>query len=80
MFLFATDFSDLKSSLNIIQYYETLSIEYLVEQFEEHTGQIVPEEAIRKFKMIGLSNIDFLTSDFLNNYNLKNLIQYENTI
>lgn len=55
--------------------YNQMSLEKCVEDFEEFTGQKVPKEAIEEFKYCGLSNVDFFTSDWLNRYGLKNLLQ-----
>lgn len=55
--------------------YNKMPLEQLVEEFEEYTGQKVPQEAITKYKFTGLNNVDFVTSDWLNNYGLKNLLQ-----
>jgi hypothetical protein len=55
--------------------YNKMDLEDVVKEFEEYTNQKVPQKAIDDFKFIGLNNIDFLTSDWLNKFGLKNLIQ-----
>jgi hypothetical protein len=58
--------------------YNKMELEDCVSEFETYTNQKVPKEAIEEFKFIGLNNVDFFTSDWLNRYNLKNLLQFEN--
>ncbi len=55
--------------------YNKMDLEDVVKEFEEFTNQKVPKEAIEEFKFCGLSNIDFLTSDWLNNFGIKNILQ-----
>lgn len=43
--------------------------------FEKYSRQIIGVNIISDFIILGLSNIDFLFSDFLNKYGLKNLAQ-----
>jgi hypothetical protein len=65
-------------ALEIEKTYNNMSIDELAEEFEQYTNQKIPKEAIRQFKFMGLCPVDFVTSDWLNNYNLKNLQQFEN--
>jgi hypothetical protein len=65
-------------ALRFITKYNRMPLDELVKEFEEYTEQTVPEEAVSNFKLIGLNNIDFVTSDYLNSYDLKNLFQYVN--
>ncbi len=55
--------------------YNQMDLDDVVKEFEEFTNQKVPKEAIDEFRFCGLNNVDFLTSDWLNNYGLKNLLQ-----
>jgi hypothetical protein len=55
--------------------YNKIDLEDCVKEFEEYTGQKIPQEVIDKFKFCGLSNVDMFTSDWLNRYGLKNLLQ-----
>lgn len=55
--------------------YNQMDLEDVVKEFEEFTNQKVPQKAIEDFKFCGLNNVDFLTSDFLNRYDIKNLLQ-----
>lgn len=66
---------ELLSSIEVISKYNQMSIEDVILEFEEFSGQKIPEEAIESFCFSGLSNIHFLTSDFLKKYNLKNLFE-----
>lgn len=64
------------AALALRRKYNTMDLSDCVKEFEQFTNQVVPAEAIRKFEMSGLDNIDFLTSDFLNGYGLKNMLQF----
>lgn len=55
--------------------YNKASLEDCVKEFEIFTGQSVPQKAIDEFKFTGLNNVDFFTSNWLNNYDLINLYQ-----
>lgn len=55
--------------------YNQMPLEECVKEFEEYTSQKVPQEAIEEFKFVGLNNVDFFTSDWLNRWGLKNLLQ-----
>ncbi len=52
-----------------------MSLEKCIEEIEDFTNQKVPLEAIEQFKFMGLNNVDFFASDYLNRYNLKNIFQ-----
>lgn len=58
--------------------YNKMELNDCVTEFEAYTNQKVPKEAVDEFKFCGLNNIDFFTSDWLNIYGLKNLLQFEN--
>jgi len=47
----------------------------VVKEFEVYSNQSIPKKLIDDFIWTGLSNTDFLFSDFLNKYGLKNLTQ-----
>ena len=55
--------------------YNKMELIDCVKEFEEYTCQKVPKEAIEEFKFCGLNNVDMFTSDWLNRYGLKNLLQ-----
>jgi len=55
--------------------YNKMKLDDCVKEFEEYTGQKVPKEAIDQFRFCGLNNVDMFTSDWLNRYGLKNLLQ-----
>lgn len=69
---------DLLKAIEIISKFDNTDFDSCVSQFEEYTNQKIPQDVIRRFKTIGLSNTDFLFSDFLNQYGYKNLYQFEN--
>ena len=55
--------------------YNQMPLKNVVEEFEEFSNQKIPKEAIDDFLFVGLNNVEFLTSTWLNNYGLKNLPQ-----
>lgn len=68
---------ELFKAIVIVRKFDNMDFDSCVFQFEEYTNQNIPSWVISRFKTIGLSNTDFLTSDFLNNYGYKNLLQFE---
>lgn len=68
---------DLLKAIEIVRKFDNMDFDSCVFQFEEYTNQNIPSWVISRFKTIGLSNTDFLTSDFLNKYGYKNLLQFE---
>ena len=62
-------------ALEIRKKYNQMDIRDVVKEFEEYTNQKVPEAAIRGFTYTGLNNVDFLTSEWLNDFGLKNLVE-----
>lgn len=68
---------ELKEAIAIKAKYNKMDLEDVVKEFEEYSGQEIPQEAIDRFKYVGLNHVDFLTSDWLNNYGLLNLLQFE---
>lgn len=62
-------------ALELRRKYNQMSLREVVKEFEEYTGQKVPEKAIEDFKLVGLNNMDFLTSDWLHDFGLKNLTE-----
>lgn len=69
---------DLLKAIEIVRKFDNMDFDSCVSQFVEYTNQKITPDVIRKFKTTGLSNSDFLTSDFLNQYGFKNLLQFEN--
>lgn len=66
---------------NIIEAYNLLDsldkkpFKEVVKDFEDYSKQTVCESAIHDFNFLGMTNTDFLFSDYLNRYGLKNLNQ-----
>ena len=58
---------------NLINKLDRMMFRDVVDMFQIFTGQSVPEDAIFTFYTTGLTNQDFLFSDFLHRYDLKNL-------
>lgn len=71
---------ELLTAIEIVRKFDNMDFETCVSEFEKYTNQNIPLELIRKFKLTGLSNTDFLTSDFINQYGYKNLLQYDNDV
>lgn len=69
---------ELLTAIQLITKYDNMDFESCVSEFEKYTNQNIPSWVIGRFKTIGLSNTDFLSSDFLNQYGFKNLLQFEN--
>lgn len=57
--------------------FNELDLREAAKVFGEYTNQNVPLEAIDEFRFIGLNNVDFVTTDFLNKYGVLNLSQFE---
>lgn len=55
--------------------YNQMSLKKVVKEFEEFSNQKIPKEAIDDFLFVGLNNVEFLISTWLNNYGLNNLYQ-----
>lgn len=66
----------LRDAILLIERYKNMPLEQSVKEFEEFTGQVVPEKAISEYKFIGLHNVDFYVSNYLNNYSVRNLLQF----
>jgi hypothetical protein len=67
----------LKAAIELKSKYNQMELEEVAEEFSRFSGQKIPQKAIEDFRFVGLNNVDFLTSDWLNRYSLKNLFQYE---
>ena len=65
---------------NLINQLDKMMIRDVVDMFQIFTGQSVPEDAIFTFHKTGLTNQDFLFSDFLHRYNLKNLNDFADSL
>lgn len=73
------DFVDLVRSITIINKYNSMELQEIAKEWSERTGQVITDEMVDEFRFIGLNNVDFLTSDFLNKYGVLNLFQYLKT-
>ncbi len=67
---------ELLDALSIIRKYNLISLNDVVLEFSKHSNQVIPQDCIDEFKFTGLNNIDFLRSDWLNQYKLMNLYQF----
>lgn len=67
---------ELAAALLLRQKYNKMEMADLVKEFEEFTGQKIPEQCIKEFSYCGLNNIDLITSDWLGNYGIKNLWEF----
>jgi len=68
---------ELLSSIQTIKEYNSKDINEVAKEFSEYSKQDISEAAIQNFKLTGLNNVDFLTSDYLNYYGIKNILQHE---
>lgn len=60
---------------NILDQLEEIPLDELAVLFGRGSNQIFPEDVIADFKFTGLSNYDFLFSDFLIKRNFKNILK-----
>lgn len=67
----------LLKAIETIKEFNELSLREVANRFAEYSGQTIPDEAINDFNFTGLDNVDFLTSDWLNGHDLKNLYQIQ---
>lgn len=67
---------ELLKSITIIKIYNNeIDLNEAVIEFENYSGQKIPSEIIDNFRFSGLNNVDFFTSDYLNRFGIKNLLQ-----
>ena len=69
------DFLKIKESLESIQELNRMNTIEMIREFEKFSNQKIPAKIIEDFIYSGLSNEDFLMSDFLHEYGLKNLFE-----
>lgn len=62
-------------AVELINKYNQMPINDFVKEVEEYTGMPIPKEAVHQFKFTGLNNVDFVKSDYLNQYGIKNIFQ-----
>ena len=67
----------LKAAIKLKSKYNQMELTDVAEEFSRFSGQEIPQKAIEDFRFVGLNNVDFLASDFLNRYGVKNLFQIE---
>lgn len=66
-------FEDLKLSKKKIAELNQINFDDICNNFEKLSNQKISYKIREEFKFTGLNNEDFLFSNFLNQYNLKNL-------
>lgn len=72
------DFHDLMVGLELRRKInKEMTLEEVAEWFSELTGQYIQVDAIQRFKFTGLTNLDFLTSDWLIPYGVSNIYEYD---
>jgi hypothetical protein len=69
------NFREVLKAILLLRELDNMSLKEVAERCAKFSNQIIPDEVVESFSMTGLSNEDFLTSDFLEKYNL-NPIQY----
>jgi hypothetical protein len=63
-------------SILFLRVLEKKDIKGVAFAFGKFSNQLITEQMVKEWRMTGLGNEYFLTSDFLNQYGLKNLIQF----
>lgn len=63
------------NALEILDSIEQMPLSELANEYSEKTLQNIPKPVIEEFYFTGLSNLDFLTSDFLTKKGFKNIYQ-----
>ena len=74
------DFKALLSAVQIVNNAEKLKLSDIIKEFEVYSDQQIPQNIVDDFIFTGLSNLDFLTSDYLNKYGIRNLIEVVSTL
>lgn len=69
------NFNKIKKSLLWLGHLEEQDLEYILACYNDYSNQNIPPEIAKDFKYIGLSKIDFLTSDYLTTKGYKNLYE-----
>lgn len=67
----------LYNAILLRQEFNAMDLREAAKEFEKYTNQKIPLEAIDEFRFIGLNNIDFITTDYLNRFGVLSLIQFE---
>lgn len=69
---------EILDAIAVLRKYNKMDIKEVARQFCIVSGQDIPDSVVEDFMFCGLNNIDFLTSDFLNQDGFKNLYQVKN--
>jgi len=67
------DFKKTQDAFTYLLRVDAMSLADLAASFAEYSEQEIPPAIVSDFRFRGLSNIDFLMSDFLKRHSLKNL-------
>ena len=68
---------ELLSALELIKKVNSENLDSVAKDFSNYSNQEISSDAVQNFKLTGLDNVAFLTSDYLNYYGVKNLLQHE---
>jgi hypothetical protein len=71
------NFLKILDALKTISDVDTMNLVELSDRFAKATMQEIPKQAIDEFAYTGLSNTDFLTSDYLTKFGLKNIYEVD---
>ncbi len=66
---------ELIAALELRRKYNKMDLDDVAAEFSEFSDQYIPRSVVEDFRFTGLSNCDFLTSDFLNQHGINNLLQ-----
>jgi len=61
---------DLLEAIKLRQKYNIMDFDKFIIEFENFTGEKVPQKAIDEWRFCGLNNVDFLTSEFLTDFGI----------
>lgn len=68
--------TEIKQAIQILQYVDRIDLQEVVELLNKETAQTISADVVKKFRLTGLSNVDFLTSDFLMQEGYKNIYNF----
>lgn len=69
---------EILDAIDLLHKYEKMELKEVAKLFCTESGQEIPHNVVEDFLYCGLNNIDFLTSDYLNQRGFKNLYQIKN--
>ncbi len=61
---------ELIEAIKLRQKYNKMNFDEFILEYEDFTGEKVPEKVKNDWQFMGLNNVDFLTSEFLTDYGI----------